>query len=252
MPIAAVCFDQGKYRDATGHRWYHYKTSMTDLQDGDKVIAKTMYGSQVCTFKRYVSPSMLDRVPSAELAHRAFDFEHELIGYYKPVIRSQWDTEVRIKKTIKAEEIKENPFNHKQYYKTKEATFMKTFMENTCSTANTSKDMLITMQIGAAIITSIKTGLRKSPMPDEVKELLKLEPWATVAIGFVFSTVVDMTMPDNVKLAKASEAVKTVAVARLSERFDIVATIVENIEQITDLTSAIQTTEEEEKVGPIE
>ena len=91
----------------------------------------------------------------------------------------------------------------------------------------TSKDAIVTAQLGNTGLQAVKTGLKNSPLPQNVKALLDTPVYGDVVVGLIANIVVP-TITDNEKAKDVVQAMNIVSMMGLSNQFTWIQDIVKN------------------------
>ena len=91
----------------------------------------------------------------------------------------------------------------------------------------TSKDAIVTAQLGNTGLQAVKTGLKNSPLPQNVKTLLDTPVYGDVVVGLIANIVVP-TITDNEKAKDVVQAMNIVSMMGLSNQFTWIQDIVKN------------------------
>ena len=91
----------------------------------------------------------------------------------------------------------------------------------------TSKDAIVTAQLGNTGLQAVKTGLKNSPLPQNVKALLDTPVYGDVVVGLIANIAVP-TITDNEKAKDVVQAMNIVSMMGLSNQFTWIQDIVKN------------------------
>ena len=100
-------------------------------------------------------------------------------------------------------------------------------VENAKEAVVTSKDAIITSQLGNTGLQAIKTGLKNSPLPENVKALLDTPVYGDAVVGLIANIAIP-TITDNEKAKDVVYAMNTVSMMGLSNQFTWIQDIVKN------------------------
>jgi hypothetical protein len=91
----------------------------------------------------------------------------------------------------------------------------------------TSKDAIVTAQLGNTGLQAVKTGLKNSSLPQNVKALLDTPVYGDVVVGLIANIAVP-TITDNEKAKDVVQAMNIVSMMGLSNQFTWIQDIVKN------------------------